>query len=150
MGMLGYSEEDVFAASQKLVEWGLIEPENLVVGELTQDDAVRMHATGFIHMRFFIQRAEYLVGITPNMHFASRGVADEMGRIWAGQSRPGNLSRQANGRVLDMLSEYFQREYARRCNRHAFYEELGLGGRSVVRAVRAARENFNGGRSGRG
>ena len=73
MGMLGYSEEDAFAASQKLVEWGLIEPENLVVGELTQDDAVRMHATGFIHMRFFVQRTEYLVGITPNMQFASRG-----------------------------------------------------------------------------
>jgi len=139
MGMLGYSEEDAFAASQKLVEWGLIEPENLVVGQLAQDDAVRMHATGFIHMRFFVQRTEYLVGITPNMHFSSRGVAEEMGRIWAGQSRPGNLSHQANGRILDMLSEYFQREYARRCNRHAFYEEFGLGGRWFARYGRQER-----------
>lgn len=150
MGVLGYSEEDVFVATQRLVEWGLIEPENLVVGDLSLDDAVRMHATGFIHMRFFVQRAEYLVGITPNMRFASRAVADEMGQIWAGQSRPGNLGRHANGRILDMLCDYFEREYSRRCNRHAFYEEFGLGGRSVVRAVRAARENLDGGGRTRG
>ena len=49
MGAAGYDEEDVFSAIKTLVEWGLIEPESLIVEDLTDDDAVRMHATGFIY-----------------------------------------------------------------------------------------------------
>ena len=103
MGVAGYSEEDVFRSVQQLVEWGLIEPENLIPAQLDIDDAVRMHATGFIHMRFFVQRVEYLVGVTPNMRFTSRGIAEEIGQIWAGEARLGNLSFQANKRILELL-----------------------------------------------
>ncbi len=48
MGSGGYDEEDVYSAVKTLTEWGLIEPDSLIIENLRQDDAVRMHATGFI------------------------------------------------------------------------------------------------------
>jgi hypothetical protein len=40
-----------------------------------------MHASGFIHMRFFLERTEYLIGVTTNLQFASREAAQDMGPI---------------------------------------------------------------------
>ena len=40
-----------------------------------------MHASGFIHMRFFLERTEYLIGVTTNLQFASREVAQDIGPI---------------------------------------------------------------------
>ena len=138
MGAAGYDEEDVFVATETLVDWGLIETENLVVEHLTREEAVRMHATGFIHMRFFVERVEYLVGVTTDMRFVSRMVAEDIGRTWAGQPRGGNLSRSASSRILEELKAYLEGEYTRRCNRHAFYEEVGFGGKVLVNSLQRA------------
>jgi hypothetical protein len=138
MGAAGYDEEDVFSAIKTLVEWGLIEPESLIVEDLTDDDAVRMHATGFIHMRLFVDRLEYLVGITNDMRFASRDVAQEIGTIWASHSHLPDLSKAAKAKVLERLKTYIEQEYVRRSKRHAFYEEFGLGGRVLVSALERA------------
>ena len=56
MSQLGYDEADVSRAIGTAVKWGLIEPESLVVESLSENDAIRMHASGFIHMRFFLER----------------------------------------------------------------------------------------------
>ena len=40
-----------------------------------------MHASGFIHMRFFLERTEYLIGVTTNLRFASREAAQDIGPI---------------------------------------------------------------------
>jgi hypothetical protein len=40
-----------------------------------------MHASGFIHMRFFLERAEYLIGVTSNLQFASREAAQDIGQL---------------------------------------------------------------------
>src|ERR1700704_982274 len=61
MSQLGYDEADVSRAIGPAVKWGLIEPESLVVESLSENDAIRMHASGFIHMRFFLERNEYLI-----------------------------------------------------------------------------------------
>jgi GTPase SAR1 family protein len=86
MSQLGYDEEDTFNAISTLVKWGLIEPESLVVDKLVIDDAIRMHASGFSHMRFFLERHEYLVGVTTNLQFASREAAQEIGASWASRT----------------------------------------------------------------
>ena len=140
IGAGGYDEEDVFLATETLVDWGLIEPENLVVEDLTEEDAVRMHATGFIHMRFFVERLEYLVGITTDMRFGSRQVAEDIGAIWAGQQGADNLSHRASNKILDELKVYMEQEYLRRCRRHAFYEEVGVGGKVLINSLRRAWE----------
>ncbi|HWK95327.1 MAG TPA: type I restriction endonuclease [Pseudolabrys sp.] len=138
MSQLGYDEADISRAVATVVEWGLVEPESLVPGSLLESDAVRMHASGFIHMRFFLERNEYLLGLTTNLQFASREVSSEIGRIWAGQSHLPDLHLSDKLRIMAMLRDHMKFEYVRRCRRHAFYEENGLGGRIVVESLERA------------
>lgn len=135
MSAAGYDEEDVLSAIKVLIEWGLIEPESLIADKISVDDAVRVHAIGFIHMRFFVERSEYLVGVTTDMKFTSRQTAEEIGSIWAGQGQFPDLNRSAKIKIFDRLKTYIEQEYSRRCKRHAFYEEVGLGGRLLVAAL---------------
>jgi len=135
MSQLGYDEQDVFTAVSTVANWGLIEPESLIADSLSEEDAVRMHASGFIHMRFFLERNEYLLGLTTNLQFASREVASEIGQIWAGQNHLPDLQIHNKLKILTMLRDHMKFEYIRRCRRHAFYEEHGFGGRYVVEAI---------------
>ncbi len=143
LGHLGYDEEDTFGAIKTLVAWGLIEPESLVIDDLSEQDAVRVHASGFIHMRFFIERSEYLIGITPDVNFASREVAESIGETWVSQSHASDLTLPAKKKLLRLLNNYINFEYGRRCKRHAFYEESNLGGRALVAALQRASAHLN-------
>jgi GTPase SAR1 family protein len=135
MGQIGYDEGDAYNALVQLSKWNLVEPESLLIDEITLDDPVQVHASGFIHMRYFLRRPEYLFGVTANMSFASFELAKDVATIWsnAPNSDPGFRARQ---RMLNRLADYFKDEYDRRIRRHAFYEDLGLGGKAVVDATR--------------
>lgn len=138
MGMGGYDEEDTFSAISTLVSWGLVEPESHLIDGLSDDDAVRVHATGFIHMRFFVERLEYLVSVTTDMRFVSRGAAEEIGEIWASHGDAAEIPRSGKIKILDKLKSYIEQEYNRRCARHPFYEEIGLGGRVLIGSLEKA------------
>jgi GTPase SAR1 family protein len=138
MSQLGYDEEDVSRAVGAVAKWGLIEPESLVVDTLSAEDAVRMHASGFIHMRFFLERNEYLIGLTTDLQFSSREIASEIGQIWASQSQLPDLQLHNKVKILTMLRDHIRFEYNRRCRRHAFYEEHGIGGRYTLEAIERA------------
>jgi hypothetical protein len=134
MGQLGYDERDAFGAVVQLSKWNLIEPESLLIDEIAMDDPLQVHASGFIHMRFFIKRAEYLFGVTADLGLSSYETAKEMAAVWtAGPQEPGFRARQ---RTLNKLADYFKAEYDRRIRRHAFYEDLGFGGKILVSASR--------------
>ncbi len=135
MSQLGYEEADILTSISDLVEMGLIEPESLVTRRITGDDAVRVHGSGFIHMRFFIKRAEYLIGITPDMNFASFEVAESIAQQWRSQTSGIDLSFNSRVKVMEILDNYFRNEYDRRCRRHAFYADLGYGGKALVQAI---------------
>ena len=142
MGQLGYDDEDTLSAVRTLVNWGLIEPESLILEAVNMDDPVRLHASGFIHMRFFLNRAEYLIGVTTDMAFASRSVAEDIGNAWSSQEHQNELAFGARRKILLRVSDYFSFEYTRRCRRHAFYEEAGFGGRAVVSALKKQVEDL--------
>jgi hypothetical protein len=129
MGQLGYDERDAFVALTQLAKWNLVQPESLLIEEITLDDPVQMHASGFIHMRYFLKRPEYLFGITADMNFSSHEVAEEFATMWSYGTEPGFRARQ---RGLKRLADYFTSEYERRARRHAFYEDLGYGGKNVM------------------
>jgi hypothetical protein len=142
MGSCGYADQDVKLAVRTLVDWGLIEPESLVSTQIDDRDAVRMHATGFIHMRFFLERVEYLVGISVAMSFSSKSLAEEVAGQWSGSPYNTDLSLNAKIRVLRAMKEYLEQEYDRRCRRHPFYSERGFGGQQVVQCVNKALINL--------
>lgn len=135
MSLLGYDETDTSRAINTVTKWGLIEPESLIAESLSEEDAVRLHASGFIHMRFFLDRAEYLLGLSTNLQFSSRETASEIGQIWASQDHLPDLQFASKLKVLTLMQEHIRFEYQRRCKRHAFYEEHGLGGRYAIEAL---------------
>jgi GTPase SAR1 family protein len=141
MTQLGYDEEDAFASLKQLVEWNLVEPESLLVDELSMDDPVQVHASGFIHMRYFLRRPEYLFGCTSDMSYSSyefaKEAADEWSRGFAGE--PGFRARQ---RMLNRLAEYFRLEYEHQVRRAAFYDDLNHGGKAIVAATQTVAENI--------
>jgi hypothetical protein len=141
MGQIGYDEDDAFAALTQLSKWNLVEPESLLVDDLTLDDPVQVHAAGFIHMRYFLRRPEYLYGVTADLSFATFGLAEEAANMWSnsGRSEPGFRARQ---RILNSLADYFRTEYERRVRRHAFYDDLGFGGKGIVTASRQVAEQI--------
>ena len=151
MGLLGYDEADVATACKQLVGWGLVEPEGLMSVEgneavltqtLGESDALRVHASGFVHMRQFLANPEYLIGITPAMNFTSRSIAETMGNHWRNDDHLHDLKWTSKRDILSNMRAYFVAEYERRCKRHAFYEELGFGGKLVVESVMEAERTF--------
>jgi hypothetical protein len=141
MGQLGYDEDDAFSSLKQLVEWNLVEPESLLVEELGLEDPVQVHASGFIHMRYFLRRQEYLFGCTADMSYSSyefaKEAANEWSRGFAGE--PGFRARQ---RMLNRLAEYFRKEYEIHVGRAAFYDDLNYGGKAILAATKTAAEDI--------
>src|SRR5262249_33161399 len=82
MGQLGYDERDTFIALSQLGKWNLVQPESLLTDDITLDDPVQVHASGFVHMRYFLKRPEYLFGVTADMNFSSYQIAEEFATMW--------------------------------------------------------------------
>lgn len=143
MSLLGYDEGDARSAVEQLAQWGLIEPESLVLDKLTDEDAVRVDAAGYVHMKFLCQRLEYLVGISPDLNFALPGVAKEIADIWGGQSDRIDITLASKTKIAAKIADYFEEEYERRVKRHAFYREFGYGGRAIVAASQAVLDHLN-------
>lgn len=141
MGQLGYDELDALSALRTLVGWGLVEPENLVIDELTEREAVRNHAAGYIHLKFYCTRAEYVVGVTPDIYLASPSAAEAIGALWAG-ARGIDISTASKRKIAEILADYFKQEYDRRVRRHPFYLEHGHGGRQSVEFIQEALVRF--------
>ena len=142
IGAAGYDEGDVAMSIATLLEWGLIESDSLTFEDVGDELAVRMHATGFIHMRFFLERLEYLVGVTTDMRFASKELAEEIGSTWASGGHLTDIPQSGKVKIMGKLKAYFEEEYRSRCARHAFYEEFGYGGRAVMAAFERAEKHL--------
>lgn len=143
MSQLGYDEADAFKALKRLVEWNLVEPESLILEELHPEDPVQVHASGFMHMRYLMQIPEYVVGTSADMMYSSYETASAVASIWnsAVRSDPGYKNRL---RILEMSAAYMSAEYDRRRRRHAFYDDLGYGGKLVVQSMDIALRRFTG------
>lgn len=136
MGQLGYDEGDSFKAISKLVNWNLVEPESLLIDHINLSDPIQVHASGFMHMRYFLKRSEYIIGISPDLSVSSYELASEIADAWRVMGSE-DIHLKAKKRLIIRMEGYFISELERRSKRHAFYGELGFGGKSIVQAISA-------------
>lgn len=148
MSSLGYDEEDTLESIKRLAQWGLIEQDSLAAYDVQLEDAIRAHASGFAHLKVLLTKSEYLVGVSPNLTFSSREVAERIGGIWASTSDRRDVSLRSKIDIMRTMRDYFRLEYERRCRRHPFYEDDGFGGRAVVAALEIATEGLERARAG--
>jgi hypothetical protein len=144
MSRLGYDEGDADLAIRSLIAKGMIEPESLVETDLTLEEPVRAHASGYVHTRMLLRQVEYITGVTPAIKVASSDVATDIGSIWAGWDPKHEMSVTNKARILQKLLDYLRLEYQRRTRRHPFYEENGHGGRLLVQMVENASNYLQG------
>lgn len=95
-------------------------------------------------MRLLLRQIEYLVGVTTSISIASKDVATDIGSIWAGWNPHYEMSLANKVRILKNLRDYLRLEYQRRTRRHAFYAELGHGGRHLLQMVENAHDYMEG------
>lgn len=138
MSRLGYDEADAYNAIVSLVKKGMIEPESLVDTELTTDEPVRAHGSGFVHSRLLLRQEEYLVGVTTAIKTTSKETSTDIGSIWSAWNPQYEMSLANKVRILEKLRDYLRLEYQRRTRRHAFYEDFGHGGRHLLQCVENA------------
>jgi hypothetical protein len=141
MGQLGYDEQDAFAALSQLAEWEFVQPESLITEKITMDDPIQVHASGYIHLRWFLQKPEYVMAVSADMNYSSYEIAQEAARVWGNQAEPGFRARQ---RMVSRVADYLKSEYERRVRRHAFYGDVGYGGKQVVALTRMAADAIGG------
>jgi hypothetical protein len=140
MGQIGYDEQDAFAALSQLVQWQLAQPESLLTEQISLDDPVQAHASAFVHMRWFLKKPEYVIAVSADMNYSSYEIAQEAARVWGNQREPGYRVKQ---QMTERVANYLKAEYDRRIRRHAFYEDLGYGGKQVVYMTRIASDLLN-------
>jgi hypothetical protein len=85
--------------------------------------------------RWFLKQPEYVVAVSADMNYSSYEMAQEAARMWGNQREPGYRVKQ---HMIERVSSYLQSEYDRRVRRHAFYADLGYGGKQVVSMTRIA------------
>lgn len=140
MGQLGYDEGDAFAALSQLVEWQLVQPESLITEKVGLHDPVQAHASAYIHMRWLLKKPEYVMATSADMNYSSYKMAQEAARVWGNQREPGYRMRQ---KMIRCVADYLKSEYERRVRRHAFYADLGYGGKQVVYMTKVASDTLN-------
>jgi hypothetical protein len=140
MSQLGYDERDAFAALSQLAEWELVQPESLIVEKITMDDPIQVHSSGYIHMRWFLKKPEFIMAISADMNYSSYEIAEDMARIWGNSNEP---SFRLRLQTINRIADYLKDEFERRCRRHAFYGDVGYGGKQVVALTRMAADSIN-------
>lgn len=138
MSRLGYDESDANSAIGSLVKKGMIEPESLMDSDLTLDEPIRAHGSGYVHSRLLLRQDEYLIGVTTAIKVTSKETATDIGSLWAGWDPRREMSVANKLRILEKLRDYLRLEYQRRTRRHVFYEEYGYGGRHLLQSVENA------------
>jgi hypothetical protein len=69
------------------------------------------------------------------MNYSSYEMAREAARVCGNQREPSYRMKQ---QIIERVANYLEAEYDRRICRHAFYEDLGYGGKQVVYMTRVA------------
>jgi hypothetical protein len=134
-----FDDGDEVVTFLKEVDWR----ESLILEKLGPKDPLQVHASGFMHMRYLLQIPEYIIGTSADMMYSSYETSRAIGSNWnsAGRGEPGYKNRL---RILEATAAYMAAEYDRRRRRHAFYDDLGYGGRLVVEATESALRRYSG------
>ena len=87
--------------SDNVTSPGMIEPESLVDTDLTTEEPVRAHGSGFVHSRLLLRQDEYLVGVTTAIKTASKETStDAIGSIWSAWNSQFDMSLANKVRIL--------------------------------------------------
>lgn len=140
---LGYIPEDVLSACNYLLKRQLITADHFNFTNVTFDDSVKILASGWLHLRVFSERLEYLYGILPTTPFTDPKIAERIATVLKREQTTSNIAGSFKANAVRLFSEYLVAEHAR-FSENAPFPPSQSGGAYVLRKIAATLGHYRG------
>lgn len=124
---LGYDREDVWKATNYLLNRQLIIADNFNFSEVELEDCVKIQASGFMHLRVLCERLEYLYGVIPVTPIADEQTATQLADYVKRENQAGHISAREKVRAVEVLLAFLKYEMARVRVKNPFFEPRNSG-----------------------
>jgi len=140
MQRYGYVYEDVLAGLNLLLVRKLITADHMNFAEVGAQDSVRIHASGFMHVRVLCGRMEYLYGIIPTTPIYDREIARRLADVVGQESVRGRVASFRKLQAVEMFYEYLRAQQA--ANATPFSKSGSTGTDYVLKQINSAIGHF--------
>lgn len=141
---IGYIPEDVLAGCNYLLNKQLITADHFSFRSVAFDDSVKILAAGWLHLRIFSERLEYLYGVLPTTPFTDEIAVQKIVLILNREQNSGNVPGHLKARAVQVSYEYLRGEHERLAGLSAFDEARGNGAAYVLKKIEHTVAHFHG------
>ena len=135
---LGYADVDILDGLNRLLQRRLIGADHMNFSAVKPDDSVRIHASGFMHVRVLVGRLEYLYGVIPTTAIFERDAAERVAEYLRQESIRTHIAAFQKAKAVEIFCDYLARQ--RTMNKTPFNENNGAD--YVLRHAKAAIQRF--------
>ena len=132
---LGFPEEDVLSTLEMMLNQGLILADHLRSSGLKEGDLVRIHASGFVHLRVLGARIDYIASCALTTPLSRELQSREIARHWQIRSPRADIGRRSKLLVSQLFKSYLESEYRVFCEASPFFAGESLGTINALRQM---------------
>jgi len=103
--VVGFTRGDILRCVERLLAAGLLVADQLQVRQLTAAHTVKVHASGFMHLRILCERLEYLYGSLTIFPFRDRSRCDRVAQVILREARGELTTRSKVGAVRELRDQ---------------------------------------------
>ena len=125
---IGYVPDDVLAALNFLLKRRLVSADHMNHEAVGLEDAVHVLASGYMHLRVFTERIEYLYGILPTVPIADRLICEKITEVLEKEDSAGDVALSEKVYAVKLLEGYLRQQADSLRKRNVRGDESLLGG----------------------
>ncbi|MCA1935146.1 MAG: hypothetical protein LDL37_06820 [Asticcacaulis sp.] len=142
MQLRGYATEDVIAACSWLLKNELIEADHMNKSSVSEDDSVKVTASGFIHLRILCERIEYIYSVLTVTPILNEDVAAEIGVYINRENQNDKISVFYMAQCVEKFLKYLEFEHALRCSEFPEFGSERSGASFLIEQIQSALTHF--------
>jgi len=128
---LGYVKEDLLWALEILLNRGLISADHQRLNNISDEDYIKISASGFYHVKFLTTRSEYISSITIDTYFNNKNIANDIANCFY-DNRRNRLNR------MKILKQYLVKEFGIAVRMITEFEENSEGVENFIDSINNA------------
>lgn len=130
---LGFPEDDILSSLELLLAQNLILADHLRSSGLGTGDLVRIHVSGFIHLRLLSARIDYLSACALVTPLASETHARDIASGWQISPPHSDVAYRHKLQSAQILKSYLEGQYRKFAGASPFFAEESHGTRAILR-----------------
>lgn len=131
---IGFERYATLREVNYLLRQGLVESEELSGEPVAEHEAVKLHASGWVHFSILASRVEYLTSCALVTQVTDADFAQRVGLTWAGARQKGHLAMNKAMHIASGFRDLLTAEYERACG-HPEFDTKAIGSRIVLEKV---------------